>query len=518
MRPRTLPFVLASSLAAASLPAQFDFSFEKRTAGRLGTSLDLEISAAPPSSLVLIVPSGNAGPTPLSLLEPTDPRVMAVGIDLLSVLQFTVTSPTGGAVYSLPLPNDPTLHAAVLHWQPVVLSFGATLFGQLGNNVVTQVGLTATAANAPATLVSARAFSASLVDADNNAGASDVLVFGGGAGTLTAATGLATSELFDFRRMRMTPGPTMSFARALHLAVPLTDNRVLVIGGADATGAVLASCELYDPATNTFSPTGSMATPRILHAACRLADGRVMVAGGTSTLQPDVLAAIGGTLSSVEIYNPATGTWSGGAALGGRRLAPALTRLPNGQIMVSGGIEVGFFFGVPVSAVSTTAVQRWNPTTGTWTSGPNMGTGRAGHHYNQVTLQDNRVLFTGGVQVTSLLAAQNASPIAAAEAYNPATNSWVSHPMPNARALHSATRLSDGRVVVCGGAQGTLSTPVSIDLVDVFSPTTNAWSAAPSLTSPRASHASALLPDGTLVLFGGQGASTSVTSIETLRF
>jgi hypothetical protein len=59
---------------------------------------------------------------------------------------------------------------------------------------------------------------------------------------------------------------------------------------------------------------------------------------------------------------------------------------------------------------------------------------------------------------------------------------------------------------------------VSIANVDVFNPSTNSWSAAPALTSPRASHGAELLPDGTLALFGGQGASSTLATIETLRF
>jgi hypothetical protein len=72
--------------------------------------------------------------------------------------------------------------------------------------------------------------------------------------------------------------------------------------------------------------------------------------------------------------------------------------------------------------------------------------------------------------------------------------------------------------VVCGGAQGTLLASVPIDMVDVFTPATNSWASAPVLTAPRASHAAELLPDGTLILFGGQGTSATLNTIETLRF
>jgi hypothetical protein len=126
--------------------------------------------------------------------------------------------------------------------------------------------------------------------------------------------------------------------------------------------------------------------------------------------------------------------------------------------------------------------------------------------------------MTGGVNIPNLLGATTAAPIAGAEAYNPTTNTWQTFNMPNARALHTATRLPDGRVVCAGGAQGTLLAPTSIDLVDVFNPATNTWSPANVLSQPRASHVAQLLPDGTLALFGGQGASVSLSDIELLRY
>ncbi len=510
---------LLAVLVGATAAAQNDYDLDKITSGRVGGPLTMQVTGAPPNQPILWVPSTTAGPTPLNLVDPFDPRVMEVGIDLISAAVAQLTDGAGSNTLSLSLPPNAGLSGILLHWQTVEVLLGTPFFGELGNSVVTQIGLQNASVAAPDALSFARAFSVAFFDRDNNAGAGDLIIAGGGTGTLTAATGLPSSERWDFRRMSAEPAASMGTARALHLAVPLTDNRVLIIGGVNSTGVALATCEIYDPTTNSFSPTGSMATPRTLHAACRLADGRVMVAGGTSTLQPDVVAALNGTLNSCEIWNPATGTWTGTANLGGYRLAPALTLLPTtNQVMVSGGVAVTTFLGVPFSANSVTTVQRWNPATGTWGSGAAMPAARAGHHYNQVTLLDGRVLMTGGVNLPNLLNATSAAPIANADIYNPITNTWVAGNMGTARALHGAVRLSDARVVVTGGAQGTLLAPTSIADVHVFSPGTNTWAPAAPLLAPRASHAAALLPDNTMVLLGGQGASTTVTTIETLRF
>lgn len=516
----TMSRLLAASLlcSQACLLAQGDFQLDRITPGTLGGLLSLRVAGAPPAAVGAWAVSISRGPFALSSVDPGDTRSLQVGTELSGAWQLLLTNGSGAASLDLNLPPNPAYAGIVWHWQSLMLATsGPRVVGALSNGATTQLGSAGVGLYAPSTLATARGFGASLFDRDNNGGAGDVLVTGGGAGSLTAATGLASTELWDFRRMQRLPGPTMTTARALHLAVPLADGRTLLVGGANALGTVLASCEIYDPATNQFTATGSMATPRTLHAACRLADGRVMVAGGTSDLT-DTTAAITNVLSSVEIWNPATGQWSAGPALGGRRLAPALVRLSNNQVMVSGGVEVSFFLGVPLAAVSTPNVQRWNPATNTWTNGPNMPNGRAGHQYNAVTLADNRVLLTGGTLVPNLLGAANATPIAAADVYNPATNTWASFPMPTARALHSATLLQDGRVVVCGGAQGTLTTPVSIDNVELFTPATNTWTVLAPLRAPRAGHAAERTPDGMVVLFGGQDAVATTNSIETLRF
>jgi hypothetical protein len=100
-----------------------------------------------------------------------------------------------------------------------------------------------------------------------------------------------------------TPEPT---AREGQTATLLTDGRVLIAGGWNINVlVVLSSAELYDPKTGTFSPTGSMATARTGDTATLLADGRVLIAGGR-TLDGRTWHL----LSSAELYDPKTGTFS----------------------------------------------------------------------------------------------------------------------------------------------------------------------------------------------------------------
>ncbi len=91
-------------------------------------------------------------------------------------------------------------------------------------------------------------------------------------------------------------GP-MTFARHLHQAVLLADGRVLVAGGADRTdfGDALSSAEVYDPATNTFTATGDMAGPRVFFTLTALPDGSVLAVGRTNAAQDAI---------SAELYQP----------------------------------------------------------------------------------------------------------------------------------------------------------------------------------------------------------------------
>src|SRR5687768_13867331 len=73
---------------------------------------------------------------------------------------------------------------------------------------------------------------------------------------------------------------TLQDARAAHTATTLASGQVLVAGGMTDGGGSLASVELFDPARNAVQAIGSLAVPRVNHTATSLGDGRVLIAGG----------------------------------------------------------------------------------------------------------------------------------------------------------------------------------------------------------------------------------------------
>ncbi|HZH78742.1 MAG TPA: Ig-like domain-containing protein, partial [Archangium sp.] len=75
---------------------------------------------------------------------------------------------------------------------------------------------------------------------------------------------------------------SLATARAWHTATLLPSGKVLVVGGPGPGSASLASVEVYEPATGAWSgsPTANMATARARHTATLLPSGQVLVAGG----------------------------------------------------------------------------------------------------------------------------------------------------------------------------------------------------------------------------------------------
>ena len=263
-------------------------------------------------------------------------------------------------------------------------------------------------------------------------------------------------------------------ARTNHTAVQLLDGRVLVAGGvgtetSEFAANILASAELYDPNTGQWSATGAMADLRVGHAAVLLPDGQVLVVGGGSSSDGD-----GGPLSSAELYDPATGTWTatGSTAAGGS--GRTATLLGDGTVLVVGG-------GVDLQPILF--AELYDPATGQWTKTGDMVAYRSNH--TATLLLDGRVLVAGEDS---------------AETYDPATGQWTATgPMPAPTIGHTATRLLDGRVLLAGSAGGTDASAAA----DLYDPDTGQWTGTGAMTEGRISHKATLLPGGRVLVIGG---------------
>ena len=177
------------------------------------------------------------------------------------------------------------------------------------------------------------------------------------------------------------------------------------------------------------------------------------------------------------------------------------------------------------SSRSATTAAGARPSVGAFVSGPDLNTPRGQH--TATVLRDGRVLVVGGTDGAGILAD--------AEIFDPLTNTWAlvrelnpagglmldaSGTFPTARQLHTATLLSDGRVLIAGGVgierlDGSQA-PVMETLRSayVFEPETNAFAAVGALSSARAWHVAAAVGRGVVLAGGLDGSMRSLATAE----
>ena len=338
-----------------------------------------------------------------------------------------------------------------------------------------------------------------------------VLVTGGRDDATSPSHSLAAAALFDAGIGTWTPVATMASGRSVHTATRLSDGRVLVAGGFD-DWAALATAEIYDPATGTWTPTGSMVEGRGYHTATLLPDGRVLVTGGRSNN-----SSTGHALSSAELFDPVTGTWTPTASMSRGRAYHTATLLPDGRVLVAGaGID-----GVRVDVADT--AELYDPATGTWTPTGSMTVPRAGQA--AVLLTTGEVLVAGGNDSTNgAFQAGSGTALSSAELYEPATGLWTATgDMHRPHALATATVLADGQVLVAGGrvgGQGASSGTSSYDtgggsvIAELYDAATGAWTETAQLGQRRELQVAVGLPDGRVVIAGGLTAGRALASTE----
>jgi Galactose oxidase, central domain/Kelch motif len=322
-----------------------------------------------------------------------------------------------------------------------------------------------------------------------------VLLAGGSVDTVY----LNSAEVFDPADNSFTLVGSLSQARKSHTATLLRDNRVLITGGKTGNGDSDIA-ELYTPSTGQFALTGSMNQERSLHTATLLNSGKVLVVAGRNGATP---------LKTAELYDPASGNFSPTGELNVQRKRHRATLMPAGNVLVEGGASLDN--GEPVDTGTPTA-EIYVPRTGTWTQVGDMSDGRTEH--DATLLPDGTVLITGGISFVD-----------PSDLYHKSTRSFsqvagVLQP----RQRHVAILLTNpawgsltGKVLVTGGASTGNSIyggiQKALDSVELYDPTTSQMSLFGTMTTPRQNHTATLLSDGRILIAGGVSSpSVSATA------
>lgn len=286
------------------------------------------------------------------------------------------------------------------------------------------------------------------------------------------------------------PTGSMAGGRHEHTATRLADGRVLVVGGFGA--GTLSSAEIYDPASGTFSPTGAMNSARWAHTATLLGDGKVLIAGGSNADAEIVLTA--------EIYDPVSGTFSQTGSMATPRTSHTATLLANGTVLITGGFLIDNF----EPALGTAEI--YDPATGAFASAGQMQVPR--HSHSASLLLDGQVLLAGGVTNTN-----SGEVTSTAELYDPSTGMFfVTGSMTSLRAGFVTAVLLDGKVFVIGGRG---FNNVVLTTAEVYDPGTGSFFNEGAMNQSRSRFAGVTLLDGSVLISGGSDSQFSpMSSVE----
>ncbi len=349
-----------------------------------------------------------------------------------------------------------------------------------------------------------------------------VLVVGGSSGN----GALKTAEIYNPANGTWRSTASLARARYESAAVTLHDGRVLVIGGMDPTAASLGqlseSTEIYTPSSGTWRAGPSTNAPHVGAAVTTLKNGMVLVAGGSATdvSQPGISETwLGAGAGAAEIYDPATSTWhSTGSMLVNDSLAHALL-LPDGRVFTGCGTSPSDF------EIYTPGADPTGHLAGLWQLTRPVPAGLAECAMSR--LPDGRILVAGGLRYENAALSQvgtgngvrvgggSVLPSATSVAflYDPATDTWTSAvSMSTPRAGATATLLHDGRVLVTGGVD---DKNVALRTTEIFDSRTSrwvAWTSTPQLQAGRACcETTTLLHNGTVLIAGGMAPDTAAT-------
>ncbi len=250
----------------------------------------------------------------------------------------------------------------------------------------------------------------------------------GGAGP--AWQPLRTVEEYDPATDTWTTKSEMPTARQ-GLSTNVVNGKIYAIGGGAGSSSAYTSVktfstvEEYDPATDTWTTKSEMPTARGYHSA-NVVDGKIYVIGGSPRAPFQ-----GGSILTVEVYAPATDTWTQNGDMPASRRA-GFTSVVDGKIYGFGGYA------------SRRRGDEYDPVTDTWTEKADMPTYR---HALSTSVLYGKIYAIGGY----VPGVAGYPGVATVEIYDPATDTWTTAPdMPTGR-FGPRSSVVDGKIYVIGG-------------------------------------------------------------------
>ena len=269
----------------------------------------------------------------------------------------------------------------------------------------------------------------------------------------------------------------------------LADGSVLLVGGVGVGGTpVLASAETYDPVAQTFTAAGSMGTARVYFGEARLPNGRVLIAGGINEGQA--------ALATAELYDPVTRKFTPThVPMNVARVFPGMVTLADGRVLVVGGINeissyaaglVHFFNGLA-------SAELYDPVTDTFTPTGSLTEGRGFPHVTAVP--GGALVMCGTFMSTARTSLERFD--ATTGTFGPASAAAL--PEGQTGCSSDVAELRDGRLLV------TMTAPGGVWLLD---PVAGKFTQAPVPPLTPAGTLVAVLGGGQVLYAGGGAQST----------
>jgi large repetitive protein len=362
-------------------------------------------------------------------------------------------------------------------------------------------------------------------------GTGDVLITGG----FGTNSNLSSVETYIVAKGQFFLTGNLQVARNYHTATLLSNGNILIAGGEapdnSNTSMALANAELFNPfALSPVPAIGNLNTARLGATATLQTNGTVLIAGGDTTNSTGRVPT-----SSAEIFDPVAGTFSTTGPLDVARGGQTATLLPNGNTLMVGGFntsgtsqsaeifEPGSFD--PPGGITQILVRGVSVPSGVQaTVAPNAhihfaAVGAVGNVIQQLgpvswSSSDDTTAQIGNDATNPGMAAPVASPAAAQTVTITGTVGTFSATaslvvrsagfvsvgnMATDRALHTATELLDGTVLVVEDANGA-GAPAP---AEKYIPIIGAFEATGAPLVKRLGHTATLLQNGTVLVSGG---------------
>jgi hypothetical protein len=265
-------------------------------------------------------------------------------------------------------------------------------------------------------------------------------------------------------------------------ATLLADGRVFVLG--------MENAAIFDPARDEWHALDFGRRTPLQHTATLLGDGTVLVVGGAAH---SPVSGVDAPCADALIIDPTMMQVRPQSPMHTPRYSHASVRLPDGRVLVTGGVTGGAFSAAPDAASGspanyTSSTEVFEPETGQWTAGPSMIEARALHF--AILTEGPQVLVGGSFSRTA------GAEFATSERLDIARGSWhdaVRMVQSSAELLqHSATLLSNQTVLVLSRSSAAR-----------YFPESNSWILVDNPAGAHSSgHVASLLPDGNLFIAG----------------